>query len=151
MMSKYFDSIARNPDEKTFIILAQQWDYKVYILPTGSVAPQLKIQPKKLTNIWLLKHSCKRILLYTISWQYNRKFTALILSYRNTVSTSSDCPFGCPIIFTDSNSKCYFVHRHHNAHSPMGTPCLKIIASNAPIEINENSLLHNVYKSISMT
>ena len=55
---------------------------------------------------------------------------------RDTIVTSNDSPFHCPIVYTHMNSQCYFVHRHlndtlHNiAHSLMERPCLTIIASN---------------------
>ena len=49
--------------------------------------------------------------------------------------TNNDRPYGCPIIYTDTNSQGYFVHRylnnawHKKAHSIIWTPCLTIIAS----------------------
>ena len=42
--------------------------------------------------------------------------------------TRNDRPFGCPIIYTDTNSQCYLVHGHLNnawhiiAHSLIGMP-----------------------------
>ena len=50
--------------------------------------------------------------------------------------TSNDSPFGCPIIYTDTNSQRYFVHRHpnnawhNNVHSVIVMPCLTKITSN---------------------
>ena len=46
-----------------------------------------------------------------------------------------DRPFDCPIIYTNTNSQCHFVHGHLNnawhkkAHFWIGKPCLMIIAS----------------------
>ena len=54
--------------------------------------------------------------------------------FPNTI-TGNDRPFGCPAIYTGTNSQCYFVHwhlnnaRHNNAHPLTGMPCLTIIAS----------------------
>ena len=57
---------------------------------------------------------------------YNR--SVWMNHYESIVVTSDDHPFGCPIIYTDMNSQCFFVHRHlnnawHNrAHSLMESP-----------------------------
>ena len=46
-----------------------------------------------------------------------------------------DRPFGCPVIYTNTNSQCHFIHGHlnnawhKNAHSRIGKPCLMIISS----------------------
>ena len=54
----------------------------------------------------------------------------------DAIVTSNGRPFGCPIIYTDMNSQCYFAHRHlnnawhNNTHSLMRRSCLTIIASN---------------------
>ena len=52
------------------------------------------------------------------------------------IITSNDHAFSRPIIYTDTNSQCYFIHRHlsnsshNNAYSMMRTLCLMIIVSN---------------------
>ena len=33
---------------------------------------------------------------------------------RQVRSGKHDCPFGCPIIYTNTNAQCYLVHRHPN-------------------------------------
>ena len=67
----------------------------------------------------------------------------LIFLNSNSIFTSNDHPSGCWIIYTDTNSQWYFIHRdlnnawHNNAHSHgtrykvhvLGTPCLTIISS----------------------
>ena len=63
---------------------------------------------------------------------------------------SNDRPFGCPIIYTDINSQCFFVFVrrhlsnawHNNIHSQTGTTCLTIITSNA----NGNPWLSNIHQ-----
>ena len=61
--------------------------------------------------------------------------------------TSNDCSFGCPIIYTNTNQQCYFVHRqlnnawHNNAHSVILRLCFAIIASNVGHLWVEDSLL----------
>ena len=52
------------------------------------------------------------------------------------VIASNDRSFGCPIICTDTNPQCSFVHWHlnvgwhNNGHSLTGWPYLAVIASN---------------------
>ena len=68
------------------------------------------------------------------------------LKYKWLSTSSDDCPFGGPIIYTDMNSQCYFVNRHPNnawcntVHSLIGTPCLTIMASNLPCKISKEVL-----------
>ena len=56
---------------------------------------------------------------------------------------SLDRPFNCQVIHTDTNSLCYFIHRHpnnawhNNAHSLTGMPYLTIIASNEMGELTD--------------
>ena len=69
--------------------------------------------------------------------------------------TSNDSPFGCPIIYTDTNSQRYFVHRHpnnawhNNVHSVIVMPCLtkitsnRIFASKSSAAMLKNSVKHS--------
>ena len=48
---------------------------------------------------------------------------------------SNDRPFGCPIIYTDTNSQYYFVHKHLNnaSHNNVHLPIWKVMLSQVSV------------------
>ena len=62
--------------------------------------------------------------------------------------TGNDRSFGCPIIFTDTNSQLYFVHQHLNhawynkGHWLTGRPYLAMIVSNVLRKRHKCSFCH---------
>ena len=51
------------------------------------------------------------------------------LTFGMTIITSNDLSFGCPIIYMDTNSHCYFAAPYNKDHWLTRRPYLAIIAS----------------------